>query len=1348
MRRIKDIWRCHLISLLVLFVILYLFQKISYANQNIEILNSSDRGVTIQFTPIIEQIDTIQLRGESYFKIYTSNTSFVGDAGDPMIPVKIFHVGIPLESEVNVSMLSVESSEIKGKLLPAPQIDRSGRYNFDARSANYQSSEFFPQQLVIADTPGFIRDQRVIKIKLFALQSAGALDRIKIYKKMTIRVDFAGNRNRSIDVKSFSGEDEFYRGAVVNYDQSKSWLKKRIPYLKRTRTHFQNENWYKIFIGQEGIYKITGEFLSSQGIDIGSIETKSIRIYNNSGRELPRNLSTLRPDSLIENAIRVVDLNSNGKIESTDYILFYGISVNNWKQPEGLDYYQHYLNHYTSENVYWLTWDNNSAGKRMENKPSPSLPTLDPAPDFWGLYYNEDEINNYLNSGFHWFGRLMTTNNQQQTYSAYLPNPAKMENNIYFRIQCLGMSYGNHSFTIYLNNQLLTNFSFSGSYSLKTYEARKTITLENTGSNALKIVYNGTSSENNAYIDWFEIQYKKQFTAENNVLIFNQAANGTQQYRVTNFQNDQIEVYDITDWANVKFIGNTQISAGTVTFVDSTSGAPQQKYIALTPEAYCQPNKIEAANFSDLRNSISGADFIIITHDDFYEAVVPLKQHREMYDTLKTEVAKISDIYNEFSWGLVDAIAIRDFVKFAFENWNPAPKYVLLCGDGDYDYKNIRSNLDRNWIPAFQTTELSENSNRTMDEFFVLVSGDDNKPDLAIGRFPVQTVEETENIIEKIINYETSPIWSSTQNNLLEDWRNIVTMVGDDEYHDSGNRDETMHTRDADHIMEFYIPNSFNKEKIYLIEYPAIKEPSTSGFRKPAATEALIKRINNGTLIINYIGHGGPDVWADERLLLTGRDYERIQNHNKLPLWIAATCDFGRFDDPMEQGLAEKLFVTKGRGGIAFMTSARLAYATDNTELNRKFYDQLFNSDYGPTERLGVALIVAKINNYSDINDQKYHLFGDPTMRLAMPEFPASINNIQPDSLKALSEIKVAGEIQRQNSPWQDFEGKALLKIFDSKTNKIYSTESGSQIPYVASGKTIFRGTIHVKQGQFEARFIVPKDITYGGRYGRISIYFANEQFHGSGYQDNLFVGGTSVLQDTEGPIIQIGFEGQNFVSGNTIGKNSILEVEIADSISGVNIAGDIGHNITMVIDQQESNEIILTDLFNYYEADFKAGKILYDFSNYKNSIFDQNNNLTEQYGLEPGLHTVTIKAWDNFNNSSVASVDFSVVSDDILKISNVFNYPNPCSSSTTFTYAITYNSRVNIKIYTVGGRLIETLNNLPGDNGMNHFYWEGRDNDGDELANGVYLYKIIATAQNSNKTLKDEYIGKLVIVR
>ncbi len=410
----------------------------------------------------------------------------------------------------------------------------------------------------------------MITIGLRALQYSGALDRIRLYKKIVLRVDFTGNPTRFDNRNIARGDNEFYDGIVVNYSQSKRWLKQHQRSLSRVGSSYQSDNWFKIFTRQEGMHKITGTSLSAAGITIASINLNSIRVYNNGGQELPRDIAVARPDTLIENAIRIVDLNSNGKLDSDDYILFYGRPVHYWEQLDGSDkFYKHYINHYTNENVYWLTWDNTTSGKRMAGKISTPLPEINPAEDFVGLHFHEDEINNPIDSGLNWFGRLMAGSSEQR-YSVYLPNSNNVENNILMRFQCLGLSYGLHRFTLYLNNQFLSSFSFSGQR-FESHQIEKTISLSSDGYNSFRIVYNGDTGESQVYIDWFEIQYKQKLVAENNYLRFNRIGSQPYQFTVTNFQNSQVEVYDVTDYQNVRLMENTAISSGSVSFADTTT---------------------------------------------------------------------------------------------------------------------------------------------------------------------------------------------------------------------------------------------------------------------------------------------------------------------------------------------------------------------------------------------------------------------------------------------------------------------------------------------------------------------------------------------------------------------------------------------------------------------------------------------------------------------------------------------------------------------------------------------------------------------------------------------------------
>ncbi len=1334
-------------SLLLIILTSYVFADKSSAQKNVQIIEANYRRVVFQFEPIIDRLDTLIIKNDKYLRINCAGMVLSGEVGQPLMPIKKINIGVPLQAEVTAKILSIEFANLSGKIAPAPFFDMEGNCTFEPKAEAYQNKQLFPADVLAVEPMVFVRDQRVVPITINGLQFQPDKNEIHLIKKIVVQLDISGDVSptpRDIDLK----DEEFYEGLIINYAISKDWLKKHQPKVSKKTNSMDAGPWYKIFIEDEGMYKISGVDLVNKGIALSTIDAKSLRLYNNGGTELPRDMKMTRPDSLIENAILVVG-EEDGKFDESDYILFYGRPVNFWKPlSENSSFYEHYINHYTEQNIYWLTWGNGKTGARMKTKVSAAAAGLDVSYNFWGRYFFEDEINNFLHSGLDWFGRLMA-GSQDQRYSMYLPNASNAANNVFLRLRALGVTSGTHRFNLFMNNQQFASFTFSGNQ-LFTYETSETLPLAESGYNSLKIQYNGDTPESQVYLDWLEISYRKQYLAENNFLWFSQQADGVQKYRITNFASNNIEVFDVTDWSDIKRFSNAEIVSGTVTVADEESGFPRHQYIAVSSDAYRSPVKIEQVERSHWRSPENGADFIIITHGDFYQAVQPLKQQREQKDNLKTEVVKIFDIYNEFSCGLVDVTAIRDFVKFAYENWHPAPRYVLLCGDGDYDYKNIKADADKNWLPPYQTNnDFNENTSRTSDDWFVTVSGYDSSPDLAIGRFPVQSAEETENVVEKILHYENAPYWVEGQSSFLDDWRNVATMVGDDEFAGGSNDNETIHTRDAENIIERYIPNSMDKVKIYLIDYPAEKDPSTSGIMKPAATEALIARINKGTLLLNYVGHGAPSLWAHERVLKESRDFDRIQNENKLPFWLAATCDFGRFDDPFEQGFAEKLFTSKGRGGIAFLTSARLAYATDNTALNREFFSQLFNSEES-TQRIGVALFKAKNLNYSSTNDQKYHLYGDPTMRLALPDLTAKITALVPDTLKALSEIKVTGELIGQDIDVDNFEGLALLKVADSRQKKTYLTEKQSAINYVAAGNTIFKGTIVVNRGNFSGKFFVPKDISYGGKLGRVSVYFANGNQHGIGYRDSLLVGGTSFLADAEGPIIKIGFQGQNYADGNMVAKKSVLEVEIADSTSGVNIVGDIGHNITMVLDDNENEKIVLTDYFNYFEGNHKAGKVIYDFSTYKSSVSVSSDevNTAESLGLPEGEHKITIKAWDNFNNSSRASTFFSVLPDDELKIKNVLNFPNPFSSNTTFTFVVSQACNIKIKIYTVRGTLIQTLDNLIGVAGLNQINWDGRDREGDWPANGVYLYKIIATTQTNEKTVSDESIGKLVFAR
>jgi hypothetical protein len=497
-----------------------------------------------------------------------------------------------------------------------------------------------------------------------------------------------------------------------------------------------------------------------------------------------------------------------------------------------------------------------------------------------------------------------------------------------------------------------------------------------------------------------------------------------------------------------------------------------------------------------------------------------------------------------------------------------------------------------------------------------------------------------------------------------------------------------------------------------------------------------MNRINEGTLIFNFIGHGADELLTHENVLNLATDFEKIQNQERYALWIAATCEFAYWDQPQKQSFAERLFNVPGRGAMGLVSSARLVYSVENADFNYNLFDNLF-SNYATTglcTRLGDAVMIAKRNsNASQINNEKFVLLGDPAIRLQVPRYRAVVESISPsDTLQALTRIHIDGYFEKDGKLWGDFDGQLLIRVLDSRKQVQHITESGKRVDYILPGNTIFRGAATGNAGRFQADFIVPKDISYGGTDGRISLYSSGAAGDGSGFLTNLKVGGTAQnLVDREGPQIAVHFGNPAFVSGDYTTQNPVLHVVISDSVSGVNIAGDIGHQIVLTLDNDESKNV--TEYFQYRTGSYTQGELTYPLSQ-----------------LTPGRRTLGIKAWDNSNNSSYAEVDFVVVAETGLTLRNVLNYPNPMTTNTQFTFEVSQDAEVEIQLFSVSGRLLRKFPAMQAMVGFNVYpeVWDGTDADGDPVANGVYLYRIQAKGQNTSGHTETDEIGKVIVAK
>ena len=1324
-----------------IFFLFFLTSLAFSSTDNINILSSSSRQITFQFEPEWRQI---ALDG-GYQKITFDGAEVLAEIGEPQIPSTGVLVGVPLNGAVSVQILDSEIESISNvSLAPQPgvkRLDIGFDYIYKRDETAYSSAFFSPSETVSSSEPYFFQNQRLTKIIIRPLQYNPAANTVRRYKKITVQVAFSGVDEERVVAPEKN--EIVYKQLILNYDQAKKWRKPMERALSKSQqTAFQGDNWFKITItgdgagGKEGMYKISGatlnQVLSANNLSLSSIDPSTVQLFNNGGRELSHDVVVAKNDTLMENPILVVG-GQDGVFHESDFILFYGQSAEGVEFNTSKGRLQHYIHPYTYDNVFWLTF-NKARGKRIETISSLDVNGLAEESSFPALAWLEEEKYNIYNSGIQWLGHEMKTGDN--TYSVNFNMPGVVpEEDALFRFSMASLTSGRHYFSMYANGNSLGQFDQSGGSS--SYYVNQAEFLEPgvlmEGNNTVTINYNVSSQTSFSYVDYIEVEYRRRFLAQQDQLLFFAPRKAdAARYRVSGFSQSDLYVFDVTDISAIRSVEPVSRNGGVLDFADYCDPLTAKRYLTVSPDAFksIQAADISVEKIAGLRNSKNNVDYIIITYDDFYQQAMQLESLRENWspkDRLETEIVNYSDVIKEFGWGVADPAAIRNFLAYARDNWG-VPKYVLLIGDGHFDYKNILKHNIPNLIVPFETDGTYENWTRTTDDWYTYSNGDAAGMQMAIGRLIVQTVDGAQQVIDKIVQYETDPEYG--------EWLKTVTIVADDEYTNNTTY-EIFHTDQAERLVENYVPDLINVKKIYLINYPEVKTASITGREKPAASLDLMQQINQGSLIINYIGHGNDELWAHEKVLDNVRDFGAFDNGRRMAMWVAATCEFAHWDQPTEQSFAEKILSVPGRGGVSMVSSARLAFSDDNAWFNYRLYENLFleYEQTGLTTRVGDAVMLAKVDRTDRKNNEKYALFGDPAMRLCAPQYRATIDTINPDSIQALSTMSISGHVNDAGKPLQDYEGKILLRVLDTRKAYVYNSPDGAKSNTLhTTGNNIFRGIAAIKAGEFNVKLIVPKDISYGGNDARVSLYFWNENSSGTGAAKGIAVGSSGAnLVDSEGPNMHLYFGNPNFVPGDYVSTRPTLTLNISDSISGVNTAGDIGHQILLTLDEDYANSKDITEFFTYNEGSYTDGALTYTI-----------------LGLPIGEHTVQVKAWDNSNNSSIVESHFVVIDDTALEVRNALTFPNPMVDDCSFRYELSRDAEVSLRIYSVAGRLIKKFEPVQGRVGYNVFseHWDGRDSSGDNVANGVYLYKISAKSYQSEETVTAESIGKLIVAQ
>lgn len=1117
---------------------------------------------------------------------------------------------------------------------------------------------------------------------------------------------------------------------------------------------FTTGDFYKIQIDKTGVFKLSKSFLHNLGIPTENINPRNIKIYGHGGQMLPMvNENTLYYDPP-QIPIQVIG-GADGSFDQDDYILFYGIgSKGNWNEDS-----QTNLNLYADHAYYYLTVDG-GYGKRVSTYTPPTASATTTITTFDDRAYYEVDRYNIGKVGRRWFGDRFDVQ-PSQTYTFNFPHLIP-NSELKLEVYAASTSETNTSFSVAVNGESAGNLNFSGINDVIFARSDNLVTTIQTNSDEVnvKLTYqNNGNPASVAFLDYINIWAKRKLVAGHKQFQFTykdaalQAGIAT--YHLENTANIS-QIWDITNPYNISKISNANRNSS----INFKAVLGQKRtYLAIAPQDYYQPtipfkphvnnSNLKGTVFRGPQGEFQDVDYLIITTKELLNQANRLASHRATTDGLSVKVVLLEDIYKEFSSGQPDISAIRNFVKYVYDNASsPAEhvQYLCLFGDASIDYKN-RLQGDQTIVPTYESlySYSLRYSSTASDDFFGMMNAwegsmsPNDKLDIAVGRIVANNAQQAKTLVDKIVAYDSKAAFGA--------WRNNIVLISDDAdvYGAAGSGlQQTLDniSEDINDHKPFY-----NIKKIYSDAYQ--QEYTSGGQRYPEVNEAITQNIEVGALVVNYFGHGGENGLSSE-YIVTREDIKNWRNADKLNLFVTVTCEFTRFDNPLHRSPGELILLNENGGAVAMISTIRTIPVSTGTTFNQSIVPYLFN--YNDHNKSAAEAVRKAKNSISSSARRVIFYFGDPAMQLAIPapEIQLTAINGHPvnqaqDTLKALGKVNITGQVVTPNGQViNNYNGVLTGMVFDKPIERKTLgndgvTDGNGQLvtmDFKTLGNIIFRGKASVKNGHFELDFVVPKDIKMAVGHGRVSFYAKQNGVlrDNRGYSNQILVGdlNKNAPEDNKGPEIELYLNDESFVSGGITGDSPIILAKLNDE-NGINTASGIGHDLVAYIDGDKTNPYVLNDYYQTKIDSYKKGNVHYQLND-----------------LKKGPHTLTLKAWDVYNNSSTRDIQFVVTGDQELKISHVLNYPNPFHNYTEFWF--NHNRpfeplEVQVQVFTVSGKLVWTHNEVVNTKGFlsRSISWNGRDRFGDPIGKGVYIYKLTVKSTLTNQ--KAEKYEKLVIL-
>jgi hypothetical protein len=1358
--------------------------------------------------------------------------------GDPALPSRILLVAVPPAGEVRVRATATGEEIHDGIVLapipPMPRPGEEGAPRLDlSRDAYASARSCAPERARIVGV-SWMRNQRVASVAILPADFVPARHRLTTWRRIDVEVTVAPYQGGGRLAEAVDPFEDVYRQVLVNYEQGRAWRRPAVdpsrgrmpldragpaglagltvPAVPETSVYV-GRTWIKIAIPRTGFYKVNfGQLrnlpLFTSLVHPDSVQLGQLRLFTWPGVPVLPEANYCDTCEFREVAIQFVDEGNDGLFNlNADTFYFFALGASDWADlydPSAPD--STFINHpYERKNYYYLTVSTPGqpvAGapqriRREAGLPAPPGATT-PARFAARVHYEQDieyfpDLSPTDSPGVFWekwFWRSMGAGNLFTTAVDAPGIDSTLEGSV--RLRQWGIDafdtcyvpihYASHLLDVSVNGTALGEEGWDSSRPFSYQAGTTALRTHNALGVSIPVLANCGRRIDRSALAWIDLRYQRMFVPIGDELTFDSSpAGGDYLYQIGPFgASTPPRVFDVTDaYAPIEIdaSGYAPVAGGSqLSFGRSETGRHRYRIVqdgsivvAADEDVFGAP----ATSLQNLRGRTNGADYLLVYYDAFQAAADTLARWRANHLPLDgvsgpfaVETVPISALYDQFSGGRTDPLAIRNFLRAAFYNWTPRPTFVTLLGDASYDFKNFLGRAPAGQpgtlVPSYENGFASGKQFATDDWLLNVDDAGTIIPDFFGSRIPAgDPATALEFVRDKVLFYERSAPGGA--------YRNRIMLVADDNY--QGANDDPLHWRHLAQTSELdsvHTPQHLDRAYVYLHTYP-----DGPGSTKPGAKADIKRIVNEGVLMFNFIGHGSPFKMSDETVL-SDVDAGTFTNAARPTLFVAASCDVGKYNDPTVQSLGERLLLAPSGGAVGVISATEIAYTDLNAALNWALYDQIFDRSaangqyhFGVAQALLIAKILTSYNarheldNFNITNNSKYQLMGDAALRLNLPRLWVDLSYYACDTctaalpdLKRGSTVTFRGRVlDRPGGAPVALAGTADMLIEDSPPQDrapdcpLQPGCNDPPIEYWYKAGPMYRGDVAVAGGVLQGKFVVPVEAR-GGARGRIRAYVlgqaAGQSFEsdGAGSIRAQVSPGVPPGGDDAGPIITL-----SFGSGSTVVKpDATLRVDLYDP-SGILITGHTLQNgIVVTLDENTTARVDITSSFRYAKGSYTTGNAVWVLPN-----------------LSPGKHTVRVSAADNLaaglgaaSHRSSAILEFEVTENPPLSILGAYLFPNPTNSGRLRSggqFVIeTRGDSVNalLRVYTVSGRLIRTLRSM-GRQGQIQIAWDGLDDEGMMLANGTYLFRVQINPRDetgaSSARQKAVAEGKIVIL-